>query len=194
MKYLGVKLENSLRWNENTSFITGKASSRLGYILRTIPSLLPHLSDRAYKYLVRPVTEYCSTVWDRNLTATQANSIEAIQRRAARLVNNIKRTDHVTSTTKLVEDLEWETLKARSEKRRLGLFRAMHFDEVAVSIIDHLSHHPTNIGQSRKHQLQYFIPHCYTKLHQNSFFIRTAKLWNALSTGSPLLEGPPVAG
>ena len=50
----------------------------------------------------------------------------------------------------------------------LGLFRAMHYDWVAVSITD----------QSRKHQLQYFIPHCNTKLHQNSFFVSTAKLWN----------------
>ena len=55
----------------------------------------------------------------------------------------------------------------------------MHFDEVAVSITDHLSCHPTNIGQSRKHQLQYFIPHCNTKLNQNSFFVSTAKLWIA---------------
>ena len=76
------------------------------------------------------------------------------------------------------------------EKRTLGLFQAMHFDEVAVSITDHLSCHPTNIGQSRKHQLQYFIPHCNTKLNQNSFSVSTAKMWNALPIGSPLLEGP----
>ena len=166
VKYLGVKLENSLRWNENTSFITGKASSRFGCIWKTIPSSLPHLRDRANKYLFRPVTEYCSTVWDGNLTTTQENSIEATQRRAARLVNNMKRTDYVTSTTALIGDLEWEMLKTRREKRRLRLFRAMHFDEVAVSITD----------QSRKHQLQNFIPHCNTKLHQNSFFVSTAEL------------------
>ena len=37
VKYLGVKLEGSLRWNENTSYINSKASIRLGYIGRTIP-------------------------------------------------------------------------------------------------------------------------------------------------------------
>ena len=194
VKYLGVKLENTLRWNNNTSFITGKASSRIGYIRRTIPPALSGLRNQAYKYLIRPVVEYSSTVWDGSLTNTQTNSIEAIQRRAARMVCNIKRTDHTTSTTQLLEHLEWDTLKNRRERRRLGIFRAMHYDEVAVNITDYLSPHPTHVGQSRKHQLQYFIPHCNTRLHQNSFFIGTARLWNALPIGSNLLEGPPVAG
>ena len=33
VKYLEVKLQSSLRWSENTDFITGKAASKLGYIL-----------------------------------------------------------------------------------------------------------------------------------------------------------------
>ena len=76
------------------------------------------------------------------------------------------------------------SLKARIEKRKLGIFWFIYiyFDEdaVTVSIIDHLSQPPTNIGQSRKHQLQYFIPHCSAKLHKNSFFVSTANLRNAL--------------
>ena len=127
VKYLGVKLEGSLRWNENTSFVTSKASSRLGYIRRTIPSSLPHLRDKAYKQLLRPTLEYASAVWDASLTATQERSLEAVQRRAARMVNNIRRTDHTTSTTQLISDLDWNTLRSRREDRRLGMFRAMHF-------------------------------------------------------------------
>ena len=75
VKYLGIKLENTLRWNENSTFITSKASGRLGYVSRTIPPSLPDLRSRAYKYLVRPVIEYSSTVWDEALTNTQINSI-----------------------------------------------------------------------------------------------------------------------
>ena len=79
VKYLGVKLESSLRWNDNTTYITNKASSRLGYI--------------------RPILEYSSTVWDGSLTQTQATKLEAVQRSAARTVHNIPRTDHHTSTS-----------------------------------------------------------------------------------------------
>ena len=78
------------------------------------------------------------------------------------MVCNIKRTDRTTSTTQLLEHLELDTLKNRRERRRLGIFHAMHYDEVAVNITNYLSPHLTYVGQSRKHQLQYFIPHCNT--------------------------------
>ena len=32
------KLENGLKWNDNTTYITNKGSSRLGYVRRTIPT------------------------------------------------------------------------------------------------------------------------------------------------------------
>ena len=121
VKYLGVKLESSLRWNDNTTYISNKASSRLGYIRRTIPPTLPQLRAKAYTTLVRPILEYAATVWDGSLTQTQAVKLEAVQRRAARTVYNIPRTDHQTSTTQLIDQLSWQTLDTRRNCRRLGL-------------------------------------------------------------------------
>ena len=53
VKYLGVKLQNTLRWNDNTNYISNKVSSRLGYIRRTIPPSLPNLRAKAYTTLAR---------------------------------------------------------------------------------------------------------------------------------------------
>ena len=113
VKYLGVKLQNTLRWNDNTNYISNKVSSRLGYIRRTIPPSLPNLRAKAYTTLARPILEYSSSVWDGSLTQTQSNRLEAVQRRAARTVFNIPRTDHTTSTSSLIEKLEWEQLNTR---------------------------------------------------------------------------------
>lgn len=193
VKYLGIKLENSLKWNKNTAYITNKAASRLGYIRRTIPHTLPHLRNKAFTSLVRPILEYSSTVWDGNLTKAQATKIESIQRKAARIVNNIPRTDHTTSTTQLIKELEWQTLNSRRERRRLGFFRAMHFGEVATDITHFIDKHP-HAASTRKHSHQYLIPHCRTELYKKSFFVSTAKLWNNLPVSSSLLIGPPMAG
>ena len=193
MKYLGVKLESSLRWNENTTYISNKASSRLGYIRQTIPPTLPKLRDKAYTTLVRPILEYSSTVWDGSLTQTQATKLEAVQRRAARTVFNIPRTDHRTSTTQLIDHLTWQTLDSRRSWRHLGLFRAIHFNEVAVNMTDHIQPHHHQ-SSTRRHEQQYLIPHCNTDVHKKSFFVSTAKLWNSLSCDCSLLVGPPVAG
>ena len=110
------------------------------------------------------------------------------------MVNNIQRTDHLTSTTKLMKDMEWDELKTRRETRRLGIFRAMNFDEVATDITEYISPQVSSSLQTRRHAQQYMVPHCRTKAHQHSFFISTAKLWNALPPSSSLLVGPPVAG
>lgn len=196
IKYLGVKLESSLRWNLNTEYVAGKASGKVGFIRRTIPPSLKHLRDKAYKTLARPVLEYASTVWDSYLTSTQTKQLEDVQRRGARMVNNIPRTDHVTSTTALINNLEWETLSERRAKRRLGIFRAMHFGEVATNVTDFLQPQTSTVGYSRRHHQQYAIPHTGTKYHIKSFFISTAKSWNSLPANSALLVGPPtpVAG
>ena len=194
IKYLGVKLEHSLRWNSNTEYLSGKASGKVGFIGRTIPPSLKHLRDKAYCSLVRPILEYSSTVWDSSLTSTQSKQLESIQRKAARMVHCVPRTDHTTSTTALIADLGWDTLQERRGRRRLGIFRAMHFNEVATNIEDFLNPHTITAGYSRRHSLQYTIPHCNTKSHQQSFFVATAKDWNSLPPSSTLLCGPPVAG
>ena len=59
VKYLGVKLQSSLRWNKNNDFITGKTASRLGYIRRSIPSSLPHLWEKGYKQLTKTYSWVC---------------------------------------------------------------------------------------------------------------------------------------
>ena len=191
-KYLGVKLEQTLCWNANTNYISGKAAGKVGFIRRTIPPALKQLGDKAYCSLVRPIMEYSSTVWGSSLSDTQANKLEAVQRSAARTVYSIPRTDHRTSTTALMVELEWETLRKRRERRSLGFFRAMHFGEVATNTRDFLTPFTPTLGYSRRHNMQYTIPHCRTKSHQKSFFIATAKTWNALPLTSTLLCAPPI--
>ena len=128
------------------------------------------------------------------MTTTQSNALEAIQRKAARLVNNISRTDRTTSTTELLCKMNWEKLSSRRESRSLGLFRAMHFNEIATTITDYISPLSATSGFSRRHEMQYHIPHCNSLHHQNNFFIKTAKAWNQLPVSSNLLVAPPVAG
>ena len=114
-----------MEWQLNSTFITNKTSRRLGYIRRNIPLTLPHLRAKAYTTLVRPILEYSFTVLDSSLTQTQVTKLEAVQRNAARTVHNIPRTDHLTSTSQLINKLNREILDSMRELRRLGLFRAI---------------------------------------------------------------------
>ena len=166
VRYLGVKLESSLRWNDNSTFITNKTFSRLGYIRRNIPLTLPPLRANAYTTLVRPILEYSFTVWDGSLTQTQVTKLEAVQRNAARRVHNIPRTDHHTSTSQLINKLNREILDSRRELRRLWLFRAIHFGVVATDMTEYIVQiHRSHSRSTQRHDQQYLIPHTLQHRH-----------------------------
>lgn len=192
VKYLGVKLHSSLKWNENTNYISNKANNTLGFIRRSIPSNLSRLRNKAYKQLLRPILEYACTTWDAGLTKGQTDDLERIQRRAARTVKNIPRTDWITSTSGIIQELKWEPLQERRKRRRLGLFRAIHYGEVAGNVEDHLTYVGSK-GKLRRHDQQYLLPHVNTNLHGGSFFVATAKLWNALKVEDNRLCPPDPA-
>ena len=124
MKYLGVTVDSKLRWHKHLSNIAAKGNSTLGFIRRNVTTTSEEVKSLAYKQLVRPVLEYASSAWD-----AQETSLEAVQRRAPRLVCGIRRTDRKTSVSGLVQRLGWEKLDERRKSRRLQLFRQMHFSE-----------------------------------------------------------------
>ena len=52
--YLGVELNDNLKYNTHIDNITGKASQTLGFIKRNLKSCPISVKDRAYQTLVRP--------------------------------------------------------------------------------------------------------------------------------------------
>ena len=85
VKYLRIYLSDDLRWNEHVNNMSNKANKTLGFLKRNLRHCPPKSKELAYKTLVRPTLEYCSTVWD-PYTAKNINTVEMVQRRAARWV------------------------------------------------------------------------------------------------------------
>ena len=69
----------------------------------------------AYQALVRPITEYASTVWSPHQKEL-IQDLEMVQRRAARYV--MKQYGRQDSVTKMLDELGWETLEQRRAKAR----------------------------------------------------------------------------
>ena len=187
IKYLGVHIQNDLKWSAHIDYICGKAASTLGFIKRTLPPSSKNLRAKAFKQLERPILEYASCSWD-PLPKTLSDKVEAAQRRAARAVFNVPRTSRISTTT-LLNKLDWVPLAERREHRRICLFRAMHFKEVNTELHDYIKPSKTKTS-SRKHSVQYSNTHHNTKSHLSSFFVHTAKLWNNLDVDSRVLYPP----
>ncbi|CAB3978668.1 Hypothetical predicted protein [Paramuricea clavata] len=63
-KYLGIHLSEDVRWNEHVRNISNKANKTLGFLKRNLRHCSASMKERAYKVLVQPTVEYCSSVCD----------------------------------------------------------------------------------------------------------------------------------
>ena len=79
-KYLGVTIDQNLKWSEHVKQITNKANSVHGFLQRNLYSCPMSTKINCYKALVKPVLDYAATVWS---PYTQKD-IDMVQRCAAR--------------------------------------------------------------------------------------------------------------
>jgi len=91
-KLLGVYVDDSLTWNCHIEYITANASERLYFLKILKLSGLPNSSlMNFYIAAIRPILEYCSVVWGRNLSKKQSSQLESIQKRAIRIIHQVTR-------------------------------------------------------------------------------------------------------
>ena len=77
-RYLGVKIQSNMSWNKH---------SMLGFLRRNLKVSKEQTKTAAYLSLLRPVLEYCSSVWS-PYNKDCINKLEMVQRRTARYVTN----------------------------------------------------------------------------------------------------------
>ena len=64
IKYLGVTIENDLRWNTHIGNICTRASNTLDVLRCNLSSCPREAKEMAYRGLVSPILEYSSPIWD----------------------------------------------------------------------------------------------------------------------------------
>ena len=108
-KYLGVELTRDFSWSKHISQVTSGENKNLGLLKTNLRCCDEKTKATAYKTLVRPKLEYCSSIWDPH-KQNLIEAVEKVQHRAARFVANDYRRE--SSVTQLLQQLEWERLDA----------------------------------------------------------------------------------
>ena len=107
-KYLGVNIQDNMKWGTHINTVTNKANKTLGFLRRNLKIGNRKTKETANKALVRPILEYAATVWD-PYTENEISSIEKVQRRAARWVSNRRR--QISCVSSIRDSLEWPSLQ-----------------------------------------------------------------------------------
>ena len=183
-KYLGVTIQGDLRWNMHVANIAGKANSSLAVLKRNVRVSSKTIKAAAYKAIVRPHLEYCSSVWD-PYTANLIKPIEMVQRRSARWVNSSYRIGpNTTGPTQIMRDLEWPLLETRRQNARLCLMYKMANNLVNASSNALLKSYPYCTKNMPAHAFTTLDLIPEKKYFSKTFFPRTIKDWNSLPTST----------
>ena len=130
-KYLGVTLQSNLKWNKHIDNTTSNGNKSLGFLKRNLKVANTEIKSRTYQALVHPKLEYSCSVWDPH-TKDQQQKLEKLQHRAARYVQN--NYDYTSSTTAMINTLQWSTLAEHRLKTRLVLFYKIVHCLVAIPL------------------------------------------------------------
>ena len=161
--------------------ICAKANQKLGFIKRNLKGTPEELKRLAYITLVRSSMEYACTVWDPISLSKDSESLERIQRRAARWI--MRKFDHTASVSSaLLHQVYLEPLEERRRISRLTfLYKVLH-EHVAVSPA-HLDLILADIpvrGTVTKQRLKILRCWSSTTQFQKSFVPRTITKCNTL--------------
>ena len=96
VKYLGVTLDNKLKWNRHLDNTTNKASITFWQCRRMLGKrwgLSPKIILWLYKTVIRPMVTYGAVVWwPRTKTGTAINKLQRIQRQACLAITGCMKT------------------------------------------------------------------------------------------------------
>ena len=169
-KMLGLTFSSKLDWDSYIISIAKTASKKTGALIRCMKFLSPEVALYLYKSTIRPCMEYCCHVWA-GAPSCYLDLLDKLQKRICRIVG-----------PSLAASLE--PLAHRRNVASLCLFYRYYFgrcsSELAQLVALPFSRGRYTRYSDRLHDFSMTIPRCYKDVYVNSFFPRTAKLWNSL--------------
>ena len=169
-KMLGLTFSSKLDLGSYIISIAKTASKKIGALIRSMKFLSPEVALYLYKSTIRPCVEYCCHVWA-GAPSCYLDLLDKLQKRICRIVG-----------PSLAASLE--PLAHRRNVASLSLFYRYYFGRCSSELaqlfpLPFFRRRSTRYSD-RLHDFSVTISRCYKDVYVNSFFPRTAKLWNSL--------------
>ena len=167
---LGLTFSSKLDWSSYIISIAKTTSKKIEALIHSTKFLSPEVALYLYKSTIRSCMEYCCHVWAR-APSCFLELLDKLQKRICQTVDPL-----------LAASLE--LLAHRQNMASLSLFYSYLFgrcsSELAQLIPLPFSRGRSNRYSDRLHDFSVTIPRCCKDVYVNSFFPRTARLWNSL--------------
>lgn len=177
-KYLGMKIDKCLNFNDHVSYVCKKAGHKLGLLYRTRPYVNQYRSLMLYKSLILPILDYGDCLLTA-LSQQNAFKLQKIQNKALRI---ILRSDVYRSVIYLHQELNLLTLYERRNYHLAVMTYKCLTDKAPGYLIDRLSYvssiHPLNTRASQENDL--YISRARHAIGNKAFSRLGPKIFNEL--------------
>ena len=181
-KHLGLHLTHNLDWGVHVYNVCLKANRKLA-VLRRVKLLKRHTLDVLYKLTVRSVVDYALPVYYHTLKVTEKALLDRIQYTAGKLVTGAL---HFTNSTKLNEELGWESISSRADLLGYSIFHKIARGETRPLIKTCL---PQRVLCNQTLRFGGFTPFPYKNAkYSNSFFPLFTSKYNKIENKIKLLD------
>ena len=182
-KHLGLTFSSDLKFKQHVNEILLKFNRALSPLYQIAPYIPRRELHQIYTTYVQPHLDYCSAVYDENLTTFDSKRLEKAQNRAARLITGaIRRTPVIN----LRRELGWSSVADRRRKQRLLLFHKLVYDPAIPRYIKAIvpSTRETSMLRTLRNSNSQTItqPITRTTAYSHSFIPSTIRAWNDLPT------------
>ena len=170
LKMLRLTFSSKLDWGSYIISIAKTASEKSGALIRSMKFLSPEVALYLYKSTICPCMEYCCHIWA-GAPGCFLELLDKLQKGICRTVG-----PSLAASLGLLAHLR--------DVASLSLFYRHCFGRCSSELAQ-LAPLPISRGRStrysdRFHGFSVTIPRCYKDVYINSFFPRTARLWNSL--------------
>ena len=176
-KDIGVGIDPHLAFDQHISEKVQKANQMFALLRRTFQYLDKKIFINLYKAMVRPHLEYAISVWS-PYKSKHIEQIEGVQRRATKQLPGMKDKTY----QERLQILKLPTLSYRRHRGdMIELYKILNkkYDPDATPFIK-LWKDQADRTSGRHHSKKLFPQSARTQLRQNSFSLRTVKIWNKL--------------
>jgi len=163
VKYLGVTIDNTLKWDEHVTTICRKAKKHLCMIQRCILSTNPKTKKLLFDGIVLPQLEYASQVWS-PASKGLIKQIDGVHRKGIRWIYHLERLASVSQTMKDHDILSLEDRRHAFDIHFLGKIECGMYD---IQLKNYLTFH--NKHNTRRGTIN---PHYTTNQFKNSYYNR----------------------
>ena len=169
-KFLGVYIDNKLKWSQHIDMIKSKLSILTGIIYAIHSYLNSSCFRLIYFTLVYPHLTYCSAIWG-GAYSTYIDNLFLAQKKLLRVMYGKGRYDHTSSIFK--DNRFFKLTDIINLHTNCFVHKALHYPtlDLGFNTIQH------NVTRRARHLR---IPLCRTTHAQQSVLLRGAKAWNSL--------------